>query len=222
MKVLITAGSTQSQIDQVRVLTNIFHGRTGYTLAHQFSSFGHEVMLLTSDPNIWENPVGVRSQVPYLVRKFKTFDQLAILMEEEIRNGGYDVIIHSAAVSDYKVEGVYTNDDGNLNPVDSGSKISSQHGELYLRLVPTFKIVDKIRSDWGFSGELVKFKLQVGISDEELIEIAKRSRVTSDADIIVANCLEWARDYAYVIGRDSIAKKVARNDIGLALFEILE
>ena len=34
--------------------------------------------------------------------------------------------------------------------------------------MPTEKIVDKIKGDWGFKGQLVKFKLQVGISDDEL------------------------------------------------------
>jgi len=47
--------------------------------------------------------------------------------------------------------------------------------------------------------------LEVGIEDEELISIAKESRIKSDANIIVANCLEWAKERAYVITEKSVA-----------------
>ena len=136
-------------------------------------------------------------------------------MKKEIINGGYDVIIHSAAVSDYKVDGIYIDDEFNqgsppvipracLDRLPNTGKQKSCYKELFLRLVQTEKIVDKIRYDWGFNGVLVKFKLEVGIEDEELIQIAKKSRVDSKADIIVANCLKWAKERAYVITEDSV------------------
>jgi hypothetical protein len=39
----------------------------------------------------------------------------------------------------------------------------------------------------------------VGITDRELLNIAIPSRVHSGADILVANCLEWAKDRAFLI-----------------------
>ena len=60
------------------------------------------------------------------------------------------------------------------------------------------KLVDRIRGDWGFRGVLVKFKLEVGMSDEELLEVAERSRRQSDADLMVANTLEGAAHWAYL------------------------
>jgi hypothetical protein len=47
------------------------------------------------------------------------------------------------------------------------------------------------------------------MTDEELLKIATASRVASDADIIVANCLEWARERAYIVGEHT-TKRVAR------------
>jgi phosphopantothenate---cysteine ligase (CTP) len=215
MKVLVTAGSTNVMIDQVRCISNIFKGRTGNTIAQYLFIDNKEVTLLTSD-NHYQCP-GMK------IINFKTYDELYSLMEKEITTGNYDVVIHSAAVSDYKVEGTYTSRAGvyhaDMQKVDSSTKISSDNKELYLKLVPTEKIIDKIRDPWGFKGKLVKFKLQVGISDEELLDIATKSCATSKADFIVANCLEWSNQRAYIIrasngeiasvNRDALAFRLA-------------
>ncbi len=235
MKILVTAGSTQVMIDKVRAITNIFHGRTGTEIAFDLSWNGHqnEVVLVTSNPLLVKE-FEDRYMAGYRYRSgggaswdpirhprallYKTFAELADIMEEEIRTGGYDVVIHSAAVSDYQVAGVFERGaDERLTEADSSAKISSKHQELFLRMVPTFKIVDRIRKEWGFKGNLVKFKLEVGKSDEELIEIARRSRAVSDADLIVANCLEWARERAYIIDRKGKAKSVSRDELPEAL-----
>ena len=198
-RILVTAGSTQVPIDQVRSVSNIFKGRTGTDIATHFDFADHEVTLLTSNPEIV--PAGLH---PYLtVIKFRTYDELSSLMEREIVGGNYDIVIHSVAVSDYKVEGVFYRDEsGELFGVDNSKKMSSSHSELFLKLVPTEKIIDKIREPWGFKGILVKFKLQVGINDAELLEIAKKSRLVSGADILVANCLEWAKESAYIVSNN--------------------
>jgi phosphopantothenate-cysteine ligase/phosphopantothenoylcysteine decarboxylase/phosphopantothenate--cysteine ligase len=233
MKILVTAGATQTPIDQVRAITNIFKGKTGTYLASGLAYMDqsgladfvpkspcHQVTLLTSNPDIITERFNLRV-VPY-----RTFDDLAARMEEEIRDGGYDVVIHSAAVSDYKVARVLVQDpiamDFALTPIDATKKVSGSHDRMYLELVPTFKIVDRIRKDWGFKGFLVKFKLQVGVTDDELLDIARKSRATSDADLIVANCLEWAKEYAYVVGRDDVAEKVTRGLIGAACLQAMQ
>lgn len=202
--ILITSGSTSVHIDDVRVITNVFKGKTGNILAEQLNK-KFNVTLLTSNTN----------RVIPNTYYYKTYDDLYREMEYLIKNNNFDIIIHSAAISDYKVEGTYTKD---LIKIDSDSKISSDYKELYLRLVQTRKIIDDIR-DWGFDGILVKFKLQVGISDDELIEIAKKSMDHSRADIIVANCKEWARYYAYIITNNSV-EKITRDLLGVKLEEL--
>lgn len=213
MKVLVTAGSTIVPIDQVRVISNIFGGKTGTVIAEYFFSQGDEVTLITSNPKL----VTIADSRLKII-SFRTYDDLIDEMEKEIRSGNYDVVIHSAAVSDYQVTDVYLkNDDGTLSLVDKNNKISSTHDSLFLEMKPTLKIIDLIRKPWGFSGKLVKFKLEVGISDEELMEIAKKSRQTSEADFIVANCLEWSRHYAYIINRAGRHIRVSRRAIAVKL-----
>jgi phosphopantothenate-cysteine ligase/phosphopantothenoylcysteine decarboxylase/phosphopantothenate--cysteine ligase len=205
MKILITAGGTFTPIDQVRGIDNIFGGKTGINIFKHLIQQDEDVTILLRKPKL---PIdNLLSEGT--MKTFNTYDDLSNLMKDEITNNNYDVIIHSAAVSDYKVDGIFIDSNGfrnnvvNLEQLPNVGKQKSNHKELFLRLVQTEKIIDKIR-DWGFKGTLIKFKLEVGISDEELIKIAKKSRVHSKADVMVANCLEWANERAYVITEDSV------------------
>jgi phosphopantothenoylcysteine synthetase/decarboxylase len=211
-KVLVTAGSTQTQIDQVRVISNIFKGTTGTRIAQHFCQQGAQVKLLTSNPGLVTYGCKLKHT------KYKTFAELKALMEKEITQNHYDVIIHSAAVSDYECTGVMVKDDkDSLVELSAATKVSSQFPELFLRLKPTDKLIDLIRSPWGFQGSLIKFKLQVGMPTEELIAIAQKSREHSQADLIVANCLEWSREYAYILSADQCSK-VSRQDLAQELY----
>ncbi|MCX6795490.1 MAG: bifunctional phosphopantothenoylcysteine decarboxylase/phosphopantothenate synthase [Candidatus Falkowbacteria bacterium] len=217
LKVLVTAGSTTVPIDQVRNISNIFRGGTGAAIARLFEE--HDMMdvtLVTSNRDIWkEEGFGwVSDKIKY----FNTYDELIQIMWYEIRNGNYDVIIHSAAVSDYYVHDVCLFEGNNLISLDKTTKVSSNHEDVFLRLRQTHKIIDLIRKPWGFKGYLVKFKLQVGIDDEELLKIATKSRITSEADMIVANCLEWAKEKAYVI-TDNETVEVSREILPEAIYK---
>ncbi len=235
MKVLVTAGSTMVPIDQVRaikktlatgvvspeveqdVITNIFRGRTGAAIADHFAMMGCDVTLLTSDTSF--------SLIPDLVQviSFKTFDQLLSIMGRLIIDGRFDIIIHSPAISDYRGEGVFVLTDlGELIEVPSSGKVPSNYKRLFLELVPTIKIIDLVKKSWGFRGELVKFKLQVAMSDQGLQEVAAKSMVDSGADHMVANCLEWSSCYAYVLSANGEAsKRVARSELPKELFRRL-
>jgi phosphopantothenoylcysteine synthetase/decarboxylase len=217
MHLLVTAGNTVIPIDRVRCMTNVFTGRTGTRIALHACERGHTVTLLTSHPEVVDElqepggPVAAR----WTVRPYRTFDDLASLMKRSIKPGSLDGVIHCAAVSDYEAGGVYAPAPGTRFDVDtahwqgkgtlpatlsdrSAGKIKSDEPELWLRLVRTPKLVDQIRSAWNFRGILVKFKLEVDIGDEQLLEIAERSRRQSAADLMVANTLEGTASWAFL------------------------
>jgi len=207
--VLVTAGNTRVPIDKVRGLDNIFRGRTGTMIAEYFRQQGCNVTLLCSHPHL----VNFCSRAAVKIVKYSTYDELEAQMRTLITGGGFDTVIHSAAVSDYRFAGTYqrvgnTAEDGKrqaliVEELDSTGKIGSNHDELWLRLTPTAKLIDKIRQDWGFKGTLVKFKLQVDMSDVELIRIASESLAKSKADFIVANTLEDLTAKAFIISAES-------------------
>jgi phosphopantothenoylcysteine synthetase/decarboxylase len=241
MNLLITAGNTLVPIDKVRCLTNIFTGRTGTGIALHAHARAHRVTLLTSHPGVVAElaagavPAGER----WCVFAYRTFADLQSLMEEHVRRGGLDAVIHSAAVSDYGAAGVYApapgthfhaedgrwTADGTAAPalVDrAAGKVKSDEPELWLRLVRLPKLVDRIRSDWGFRGVLVKFKLEVGLDEPALLEVAERSRRHSAADLMAANTLEGASAWAYLGPLRGTYQRVSRRELPQRLLEAVE
>src|SRR5437879_4355665 len=110
MKILVTAGNTLVPIDRVRGITNIFTGRTGASIAVHAHGRAHDVTLLTSHPDV-VNDLVTQGAGPWNERwpvvPFVTFDDLQQLLEDAIRHGGFDAVIHCAAVSDYQPSGIY-------------------------------------------------------------------------------------------------------------------
>lgn len=222
MNILITAGNTQTPVDQVRCITSIFSGRTGAKIAVDAFDRGHSVVFLTSHPEaLGELPSKRHLGEPGIrVRPYRTFDDLEAAMADEIARCRFDVIIHAAAVSDYRVAGVFTQRDGCFEEASAG-KVKGSHPELWLKLVPTPKLVDKIRTEWRFSGVLVKFKLEVGLSESELRDVAEKARVHSRADLMVANTLEGMHDWA-LMGTARGYAKVPRDELAERLLEAVE
>ncbi|MBA4062138.1 MAG: bifunctional phosphopantothenoylcysteine decarboxylase/phosphopantothenate synthase [Isosphaera sp.] len=215
MNVLVTAGNTQTPVDRVRCITNVFSGRTGARVAAAFFDRGHAVTLLTSHPDVVDDTPAARPrEAPgWRVRPYRTFADLDALMAEEVRGGGFDAVVHAAAVSDYHVAGVFTRAaDGSFADAAAG-KVKGSHPELWLRLTPAPKLVDKVRGEWGFGGVLVKFKLEVGVTDAELLDVAERSRVHSGADLMCANTLDGMGDWALVGAGPEGYEKVPRADL---------
>jgi phosphopantothenate---cysteine ligase (CTP) len=234
MRILVTAGNTQVPIDRVRCLTNIFTGRTGAAIALAAHDRSHAVTLLTSHPEtVCERPA---DDDRWRCLRYTTFVDLKTLLNREIREGGYDGLIHSAAVSDYLAADVFAPAPGTQYVPESqtwtgnpptlvnraAGKIKSDEPELWLRLVRAPKLIDMVRPEWGFRGVLVKFKLEVGVTDEQLLEIAERSRAHSGADLMVANTLEGAAHRAFMGASRASYRRVDRQALPVEVVTAVE
>lgn len=178
-RILITAGPTWVAIDRVRVISNIATGETGILLAEKLEKLGGKVTLLLG-------PVGACcvSKKIKLIR-FKFFDDLKNIIVKELKSKKYDIVIHSAAVSDFK-------------PAEAvNGKISSDKPRV-LKLVSLPKIVRFIRRI-APEAILVMFKLECGVSNNVLIKRAKHAQNKMGADIAVANRINPYR--AFIIDR---------------------
>jgi phosphopantothenoylcysteine synthetase/decarboxylase len=241
MNVLVTAGNTQVPVDRVRCLTNVFTGRTGAGVALAAHARGHAVTLLTSHPDVVHELAA--GQTPpadgcWRVIAYRTFEDLQKLMQDHVGRSG-DALIHSAAVSDYRAAGVYAPAPATAFDPErcewrgppgrpprlldrAAGKVKSDEPELWLRLERTPKLIDLVRGVWGFGGVLVKFKLEVGVSEEQLLEVAERSRRQSGADLMAANTLEGARDWAYLGPVAGAYQRLARRDLAARLLDEVE
>lgn len=236
MNLLVTAGNTHVPIDRVRVITNIFSGRTGAAIAVEAYRRGHTVTLLTSRPDAVPvlDPVAGDSE-RWRCLPYQTFAELRDGLEQLIACGNLDAVIQAAAVSDYDVAGIFAAAPGTDYDVAAcawhgdpptladraAGKVKSDAPELWLRLVRTPKLIDCVRRDWGFRGILVKFKLEVAIPEAELLAVAERSRRQSQADWMVANTLEGSADWAY-LGSAAGYTRLARPALPAKLLDVIE
>ena len=162
-KILVTAGATMEAIDSVRYITNRGSGKMGLAIAREAKRQGAEVLLLrsqkaVSDPSIPE-------------KTFSTAADLKKLLEEH--TPVYDIIFHSAAVSDYIPEKKYK------------GKIESKRS-LDLKLIQTAKLIGRIKKiNQGI--KLIGFKAVFGKNREEMKKIAGDLFRSSRADFIAVN-----------------------------------
>ena len=117
-----------------------------------------------------------------------------------------DVIIHAAAVSDYRPKSEHP------------TKIKSNSDEIDLgKWVPTKKLIKAIRDEYHFNGRLVQFKLETVENDEQLIAIAKKSMTTNQSDLCIANRMNAMEDVIAVSKNKT--QKMKRKDLYSFLYE---
>ena len=141
-------------LDRVRVITNIFSGELGLLITRAFYKQGARVTLVFG-PGRREliNPQRDKFKILY----FNYFDELLKIAQSQSLNK--QVIVNSAAIADYQ-------------PIKNFSgKIKSGQKNFQLNFKPTKKIIDLMRKI-NPHAVLVKFKLEVGKSKQQLIEIA--------------------------------------------------
>lgn len=161
---LITAGPTREPIDPARYLSNRSSGKMGYAIAQAAAQKGHRVILV-SGPTTLDIP----DQTDFI--------PIETAQEMEIAVNGWldkaDIIIMSAAVSDFRVESY------------SSQKIKKKPHEnsLQLNLIKNPDILANIRQKFNFTGFLVGFAAET----EHLLENAREKLERKKCDLILAN-----------------------------------
>ena len=184
-RILITAGPTWVSIDSVRVISNIATGETGILLAEKLQNLGARVTLLLGPADT----CCLNKKIKLL--RFGFFDELKDKIIQELKYKKYDIVIHSAAVSDYKPLKTY------FHKIKSGIK------KWRLDLIPTEKIIDVIkRIDKSIF--LVGFKFEPNAAKLLLIKRARSLMCCLGSDLVVANTINQNRYTAYIVNQDKI------------------
>jgi phosphopantothenoylcysteine decarboxylase/phosphopantothenate--cysteine ligase len=160
-KILVTAGPTIEPIDPVRFISNPSSGKMGFAVARAAEHRGAEVVLI-SGPTRLSDPINVTTI------RVRTADEMAHEVFQQMVNA--DVIIKSAAVSDYKPKKTEVH------------KIKKENNELVLRLQPTQDILKTL-------GERKKHQVLVGFAAEtkNLEKNATQKLAKKNLDIIAGN-----------------------------------
>lgn len=172
VNVLVTAGSTVEYIDSVRILTNLSSGKMGLNIAQQCLDkgfnvtlvYGHGTLNIPDDPRM--NIIRVR-----------TTEEMFKAVRERTLRGKQHVVFHAAAVADFTISHSSKN---------RSYKMDTRNGTKTLKLVPTAKIVDRIK-EFDKKVFLVAFKTEYDILEELLIKKAFDKLRECNGDLIVAN-----------------------------------
>jgi len=201
MRVLITCGATWTPIDDVRVISNISSGEMGHLIAEAFSLRNAEVTVI-------EGPVThVLGNKKVKVIKYRFFDELARVLKQELLKK-YDIVIHAAAVSDFKVARA------------SKGKISSDNA-LTLDLTTTPKLIKDIKrlSPDSF---LVGFKLESKLGLKDIFKTVRPLFTESACDLVVANTLKNGyKGFIVDADGDILSKTVNKRALAQNLVKLL-
>lgn len=160
-KILVTAGPTIEPIDPVRFISNPSSGKMGFAVARAAEHRGAEVTLI-SGPTHLVDPMNVTTI------RVRTAEEMAHQVFQRMENA--DVIIKSAAVSDYRPKESKTH------------KIKKGKSEMALRLQQNEDILKTL-------GQKKKHQVLIGFAAEtrELKKNATQKLADKNLDIIVGN-----------------------------------
>jgi len=178
-RILITAGGTRERIDSVRYIGNMSSGKTASRLADELAAAGHEVTWLGAENAM--RPDSVERLV-----SFYSFADLEARLKELLVSGEHDMVIHAAAVSDFSVAALETDDGKKLQ---QDGKLASD-SDLLLRLKPNPKLLSQLKN-WSANPDLkvIGFKLTDTADLQQRFAAVKKQFEQSDLDAVVHNDL---------------------------------
>lgn len=208
MKILITSGGTMEKIDDVRVVTNISTGKLGSIIANKFIEHGHDVTYVAPRTAVMPDSNGF-----YSFELVTNTDSVLKVMERLVPTA--DIVIHSAAISDFtfKYEGA----------IKCGSDSAEDFIEHMRRTITkTPKVISNFRN-WNPNAVLVGFKFTSGKSNGELMAIAKKLMADNKLDMVLANDkqkIQKSKEHVGTLITDSWEEKLyGKDDIASSIYE---
>lgn len=240
--IIITAGPTNERLDAVMKITNMSTGALGATIATHFIENEEKNInnLYYLSTKLTRKPLVESSKIKYVT--VESTDDLLNALKNILTSEKIDVVVHSAAVGDYKgkysitasmlanelAQYAYNNHvsldelrEGILEilrepsvTVSDDHKISSYEPDLMFKLDLTPKVIGEIKkiSPWT---KLIGFKLLDGVSEEELIKVATKLREKNRAEYIIANDLSKignGKHIAYFVGENGVEYQTETKD----------
>jgi len=182
-KVLVTAGPTREHIDPVRFISNPSSGKMGVAMAIAATRLGAEVTII-------HGPIAVNLPEDVVSKSITSAEEM---FQQVQLYADFDVIIMSAAVSDFTPEVVFDH------------KVKKDKGTDSIKLRKTTDILSWLGNRKQTNQTLIGFAMETN----DLIENATRKLSTKNADWIVANSLtkndagfESNTNHVYLLGNN--------------------
>lgn len=203
-RILVTAGSTPTYIDDVRSISNKFRGRLGICIARELFLRGADVELVLG-PACVESPQYIPTTI---VPDFESYKSTVL---DKLRTR-FDYGVFSAAVADYRPKARVS------------GKIPSQ-GLESIDLEPTEKVIDLVQQRFP-DLRMLTFKFQLNLSHEDLLAIAIERVKKGHIGVIANRGEERGQDgeqIAHLVASDLSVKTMrAKSTIALGVCDYLE
>ena len=226
MKIIITAGGTTEQIDQVRKITNVASGRLPSEVAREFVRQGGKK--IDRIYYICERTAIVPELDCLEVVTAHGTESVGDALSYILTNEKIDAVVHAMAVSDYTVESLTTAEDladciaervwaqrgsfadeaaladfvtdcirENDRLIDRSNKVGSNLAHPLLAMKQTPKLIGMVKN---LQPEtiLVGFKLLDGVPKQELLDVAHALLEKNSCDFVLANDLTQIRGEEHV------------------------
>ncbi len=169
LKVLVTSGGTQENIDAVRMITNRSTGTTGAAIADTLTELGFDVTYLHAKN-------AVKPKAHCRMESFVSFTDIETKLKTILAEKDFRAVIHLAAISDFSVNQVE-------GKIPSGT-------ELNLKLTPNPKLVRHLR-EMAHNQDLnvIAFKMTSSSSQEEQKIAVKKVFAEAKPNWVVHNDL---------------------------------
>ena len=177
VRVIVTCGPSCEPIDEVRRLTNFSTGELGILLANRLTRAGCEVLCFK----------GAGATCPVRVEganvvEFTTNETLRAGLAAVAERGEIAAVFHAAALCDYGVKSVNTDDAAKID----AAKIPSRAGALTLTLEPLPKLIHELRALFPAS-RIVGWKYELTGTREDVLAAAARQMRESGTAACVVN-----------------------------------
>ncbi|MDR1028250.1 MAG: phosphopantothenate--cysteine ligase [Clostridiales Family XIII bacterium] len=209
MNILITAGGTTERIDAVRGITNAGTGALGALIAERFAASNRVARIF----HVHGNRAAEPAHDKITLRRADDTRALERTVTEICSDNRVDAVIHSMAVSDYRVRSVSASramgefvanriaEHGGAPDaariaraiaetpsLATGGKIDSGLDDMIVVMERTPKIIAMFRK-FSPNAFIVGFKLLVNVSEKTLIDTAYELLKKNDCDCVLANDL---------------------------------
>jgi len=189
-RVLVTSGPTRAYVDRIRYFSNTSTGVLGSEIVKALIDRNISVVHIYSQGS--EPPKDYNRQL-LESHKIVTIEDLIDAVKKVTAHGDITAVVHAMAVLDYIPDSKLI------------TKNKSGEDSWNIRLVRTPKVIEimrKIMPDAYFVG----FKLEAGVTEEELVESAGVLLHKYFLDIVIANDLDRVREKrheALFVGREN-------------------
>jgi hypothetical protein len=235
MKILILAGATTTPIDPFRILTTTPPTRETAKIVAQAWQRGHELTILSSTQEVLAAlPEDYLASQRVSWAGFTTSDELIEMLPQVLQTVQPDAIVSMAGLSEHHAAGLFRPQEGThfsprhrhweatSGPPSFAETQGVHDAEQWVRLARAPRPLERLRSQWGYTGSLLAFRLEPEMADVPLVQAAEQFRHQIQGDIAIVSTPTGEANWSFVGPLSGRYDRLLRRELPTRVVTILE